>query len=106
MLYRHLTLDEMNLDAIRHHIEGIRDRRLVRVVEYHEKRGKKLQGMSQKNAVKLSHEFDMLSKELARLDKALDATDKRMISILALQQEGQSLQSDQAAIEEIVSERE
>lgn len=86
-IYQHLTLDAMNMNQIRHHIETKREKRLVSVIQFHEHRNVKLGKQLNKLDERMNKEFEMLGKELASLDKAMEKVDKRMMNITQFKQE-------------------
>jgi hypothetical protein len=80
-------LSEMSREEQEGHMQLIRSRRMVAALEYAAGKNLKLGRSADKVKHKLDHQYDLLGKEIDRLDIAADKVDKRMIEIETLKQE-------------------
>ena len=81
------TIAEMTTEQLEAHLEYVRARRIVAAMEYIEGRHLKYDALADKVRRKLSGQYEMLEKELERLDRALDITERRVEAIEVLRQE-------------------
>jgi uncharacterized protein involved in exopolysaccharide biosynthesis len=68
-------------------VEQVRARRMVAAIEYHEGVKQKLEYEAEKVRKKMLGQYEMLRKEIDRLDRALENVEKRLTTIGILQQE-------------------
>lgn len=78
------TIEQLPEDEALSILDKIRDRRLVGALEH--ARGAELRDKQTQQLVRerVSKQVDMLAKELVRLDKAMDAVNKRVVVIQGL----------------------
>lgn len=81
------TIAEMTTEQLEAHLEYVRARRIVAAMEYIEGQHLKYDALSDKLRRKLSSHYEMLEKELERLDRALDIAERRVEAIELLRQE-------------------
>lgn len=81
------TLAEYTTEELERHIEAVRAKRIVGVMEYVAGQQLKLDTERDKAHRKLKAHYDMLAKELERCDRAIYALDQRVAAIEMLRQE-------------------
>lgn len=81
------TLAEYTTEELERHIETVRARRIVAVMEYVAGQQLKLEYEIDKVHRKLKAHYEMLGKELERCDRAIYALDQRVAAIEMLRQE-------------------
>ena len=81
------TVAEMSTDELEQHIEYVRARRMVVAMEYIMNQNLKAEAVADKARRKLIAHYEMLEKELNRLDRALDVCEQRVGAIALLRQE-------------------
>lgn len=80
-------LGEMTRAQIEAHLQAVRARRMVAAMEYQQAQNAKLAHEQDKVQRKIKGQVTMLEKEILRLDRALDAVEKRLVSLATLDQE-------------------
>jgi len=91
-LYTKPTIKEFSRAELESRIEQIRIRRMSLAFDYHASQQIDLEQQMDKTVRKFKEHGDMLGKELERLDRALDAVEKRVSKMSELQQEHGLLQ--------------
>ena len=86
-LVLHPTVAEMTTEELERHIEYVRARRIVVAMEYIEGQKLKLEHEIDKAKRKLKAHYEMLEKELDRLDRAINTCETRVQAIEQLRQE-------------------
>ncbi len=81
------TLADYTTQELEQHIEMVRARRIVAVMEYVAGQQLKLETEKDKIHRKLKGHYEMLEKELERCDRAIYALDQRVAAIEMLRQE-------------------
>ena len=81
------TVSEMSTEQLEQHIEYVRARRMVVAMEYIQNQNMKAEAEADKARRKLIAHYEMLEKELNRLDRALYACEQRVGAIALLRQE-------------------
>lgn len=81
------TLADYTTEELERHIEAVRARRIVAVMEYVAGQQLKLDTEKDKAHRKLKGHYEMLAKELERCDRAIYALDERVAAIEMLRQE-------------------
>jgi hypothetical protein len=81
------TVAEMSTEELERHIEYVRARRIVVAMEYIEGQKLKLEHEADKARRKLKAHYEMLEKELDRLDRAIHICEVRVQAIELLRQE-------------------
>lgn len=81
------TVAEMTTEQLENHIEYVRARRMVVAMEYLHNQNLKAEAEADKARRKLKAHYEMLEKELSRLDRALYACEQRVGAIELLRQE-------------------
>ena len=81
------SFDEHSREEIEAHLEEVRARRMVAAIEYATGVNAKLEYEALKVQKKMSAQYEMLAKEIAALDKALEKMEKRLLTLITLQQE-------------------
>ena len=81
------TVAEMSTEELERHIEYVRARRIVVAMEYIEGQKLKLEHEIDKARRKLQGHYEMLEKELDRLDRAIGVCEARVQAIELLRQE-------------------
>lgn len=82
------SLDEHTREEIEAHVEEVRARRMVAVIEYNAGKQAKLENELNSVNRKLIQQYTMLGKEIEQLDRLDARLSKRLETIAALQQEG------------------
>jgi hypothetical protein len=81
------TLADYSTKELEQHIEAVRARRIVAVMEYVAGQTLKLEAEQDKIHRKLKAHYEMLGKELERCDRVIYALDQRVAAIEMLRQE-------------------
>lgn len=81
------TLADYTTEELERHIEAVRARRIVAVMEYVAGQKLKLDAEHDKVHRKLKAHYEMLGKELERCDRVIYALDQRVAAIEMLRQE-------------------
>lgn len=81
------TLADYSTKELEQHIEAVRARRIVAVMEYVAGQQLKLEAEVDKIHRKLKAHYEMLGKELERCDRVLYALEQRVAAIEMLRQE-------------------
>lgn len=81
------TLADYSTKELEQHIEAVRARRIVAVMEYVAGQQLKLEAEVDKVHRKLKAHYEMLGKELERCDRVLYALEQRVAAIEMLRQE-------------------
>ena len=81
------TVAEMTTEELERHIEYVRARRIVVAMEYIEGQKLKIEHEVDKAKRKLKAHYEMLEKELERLDRAIFTCETRVRAIEQLRQE-------------------
>ena len=81
------SIKEMDREEIEAHLSLIRMRRMSAALEYAAGKNLKLGKSADKVKQKLERQYDMLGKEIDRLDVMIDKVEQRMIEIESLKQE-------------------
>ena len=81
------TLADYTTEELERHIETVRARRIVAVMEYVAGQQLKLETEIDKIHRKLKGQYEMLGKELERCDRVIYALDQRVAAIEMLRQE-------------------
>lgn len=81
------TLADYTTEELERHIETVRARRIVAVMEYVAGQELKLEAERDKVHRKLKAHYEMLGKELERCDRVIYALDQRVAAIEMLRQE-------------------
>lgn len=82
------SLDEHTREQIEAHVEEVRARRMVAVIEFNAGKQAKLENELNSVNRKLIQQYTMLGKEIEQLDRLDAKLSKRLETIAALQQEG------------------
>ena len=78
------ALPEQTRAEVEAHLEHVRAKRMSAAVTYYEGKNAKYQHESDKIKRQMSSQYDMLGKELAGLDKAIEKVEQRLVKIGAL----------------------
>lgn len=81
------TIDDMTVDQLDTAIAQRRERRLVAFQVYQEAVESKKRATDERLRTQLEKQLDMLAKEFARADKALDQVDARLTKIAGIRLE-------------------
>lgn len=81
------SFDEHTRDQIEAHVDAVRARRMVAVVEYHNGVNAKLHHESLKLQHKIAKQYEMLGKEIDRLEAAEEKVLARLETLEALRQQ-------------------
>lgn len=81
------TLEEMTIEELEAHIEGVRARRIVCAMEYVVGEALKLEAEKDKATRKLKEHYAMLAKELDRCERAIYRCEERVVAIQVLKDE-------------------
>lgn len=81
------SFDDKTRDQIEAHLEAVRSRRMVAALEYHAGIKAKLEHESDKVRQKIARQYEMLGKELIRLESAEQKVFDRLEHLEALKQE-------------------
>ena len=81
------SFDEHTRAQIENHVEAVRARRMVSAIEYHNGIQAKLTHESGKLQVRMSKQYEMLGKELERVENAENKVLARIETLEALRQE-------------------
>lgn len=81
------TLSEMTEEELEQRIESVRARRIVAVMEYIEGQQLKHEEELDKAERKMVAHYEMLGKELERLDRAIETCERRVQQITILKNE-------------------
>jgi len=81
------TLDDMTEEQLEQRIEQVRARRIVAAMEFIEGEQLKHEALLDKTERKLMAQYEMLGKELDRLDRAIEVCEARVRAIVILRQE-------------------
>ncbi|SRR5258705_13104619 len=81
------TLEEMTVEELEAHIEGVRARRIVCAMEFVAGESLKLENERDKARRKLQEHYLMLAKELDRCERAIYRCEERVVSIQQLKDE-------------------
>lgn len=82
-----LTLEEMTIEELEQHLEGVRARRIVAAMEYVAGEAIKLEVEKDKAHRKLKEHYVMLAKELDRCERAIYKCEERVVAIQVLKDE-------------------
>lgn len=78
------TMTDMTDDDLIAFLDGVRERRLKYFEVYKEKERMKQEAHLEKVKGKVEKQFEMLKKEIDRMDRLIEALDKRVTNIRAL----------------------
>jgi Pyruvate/2-oxoacid:ferredoxin oxidoreductase gamma subunit len=81
------SFDEHTRAEIEQHLEVVRQRRMLAAFSYAQGVNAKLEHESERIQKRMASHYDMLAKEIERLDKAHAAVEKRLETLTAMQQE-------------------
>ena len=86
------TIKDFDRAALEARIEEVRARRMLLAFDYHESQKLNMSQEADKAVRKFKEHSEMLGKEINRLDRALEAVEKRCQKMSELQQEHSLLQ--------------
>jgi len=81
------SYDDNTREQIENHIEAVRARRMVAAIEHHQGVQLKLTHESDKIQARIAKQYDMLGKELGRLEQAEQKVLDRLTQLETLKQE-------------------
>ena len=82
------TLEDLNIEQVERHLEGVRTRRLSVAITYQQNKNLKLAKENSKLQQRLSRQVDLLGKEILKLDALLLKCKARCQLITLLKNEG------------------
>lgn len=80
-------IHSVSREELEAHIEEVRARRMVAAIEYMEGKNAKLTHEAEKIQRRIKGQYDMLGKEIMRLDSLLEKVEARMVVIESMKQE-------------------
>jgi len=87
MIHTHSSVDTLSRMDVELFVQSARSRRMVAAIEYEAGQNLKLEKAASKLSDRLKREYDMLQKEILKLDNAIEKTDLRLIRIDNLKNE-------------------
>lgn len=99
------SYDDHTREQIENHLEAVRARRMVAAIEYHQGEQMKLTHESDKIQNKIAKQYEMLGKEIARLESAEQKVLDRLTTLETLRQE-LGLITDLVELHPVASEQE
>src|SRR4249920_2676518 len=81
------TIEDLNIEQLESHLEGVRTRRLLVALAYQQTKNTKLNKESNRLNARLERNVDLLGKELTKLDAALLKCTARLQLITLLKNE-------------------
>lgn len=89
-LYR-MTVDDMNLEQLQEHIDGVRVRRLATLEVYKQAEEAKKEAKTERLREQANKQLSMFRKELERADAAIDKLDARCTKLKGIMLEMEAL---------------
>jgi uncharacterized membrane protein YdfJ with MMPL/SSD domain len=81
------SYDDHTREQIENHLSAVRARRMVAAIEHHKGITEKLTYESDKIQARIAKQYEMLGKELGRLEELENKVQERLVTIEALRQE-------------------
>lgn len=81
------SYDDHTREQIENHLSAVRARRMVAAIEHHKGVTEKLTHESDKIQARIAREYEMLGKELGKLEAAELKVEERLVKLEALRQE-------------------
>lgn len=78
---------ELSRKQIEDHLDGVRSRRMVAAIEYNTGQQLKMERQAESVKRRVEQQYDMLQKEILRLDSLIERIEERMVKLNGLQQE-------------------
>jgi adenine specific DNA methylase Mod len=81
------SFDEQTREQIESYISAVQARRMFAAIEYHQGKAEKLDSEAGKLEARIARQYDMLKKEIDRMEKAEQAVTDRLQNILNIRNE-------------------